>query len=282
MRPLRAGAVTDHYPRNVDRSPRGVVPVLSGRTRSGWRGYPRRVPTAALLAADAPTGLTGVSGFVADVLVALGAVGVGLLTLLETVFPPIPSEVVLPLAGFLVSRGRMGLVAVLVAATLGSLVGALVLYAMGARLGQRRARALLSRLPLVDPEDVDRAADWFHRHGPWAVLLGRLVPGVRSLVSLPAGAQHMPLLKFCVLTTVGSALWNALLVGGGLALGSQWRLVEEYSGWVDVVLVGGAVALVGWALVRRRRRARTASSGSGGGGDDDGEGAVSGRSRPSP
>ena len=105
-------------------------------------------------------GLTGLSGWAADVLDALGPVGVGLLTLLETVFPPIPSEVVLPLAGFLTEQGRMGLPAVLLASTAGSVAGALALYWLGRRLGQERAARLLARLPLVGREDVERAASW--------------------------------------------------------------------------------------------------------------------------
>ncbi|RJK96022.1 DedA family protein [Vallicoccus soli] len=205
--------------------------------------------------AEGTSGLTGLSGFVLDVIDAAGEVGVGLLTLVETVFPPIPSEVVLPLAGYLAERGRLELWAVLVLSTLGSLLGALLLYGLAARLGQERSTALLARLPLVDAEDVEQATAWFHRHGSAAVLLGRLVPGVRSLVSLPAGATRMPLVPFCLLTLLGSAVWNGLLVGGGVALGTQWRTVERYSGWLDVALVVAVVVAL-LALVRHRLRKR--------------------------
>ncbi|GAB2927645.1 hypothetical protein GCM10027047_25490 [Rhodococcus aerolatus] len=206
-------------------------------------------------------GLTGLTGFVADLMTTLGEVGVGALTLAETVFPPIPSEVVLPLAGYLSARGDLSLVGVLVLATVGSVLGALGLYWAGAALGYERATRLLARLPLLDREDVDAAADWFHRHGPSAVLIGRLVPGVRSLVSLPAGAERMPVLRFTLLTTLGSLAWNALLVLAGAALGTQYELVERYAGWLNTAVYAAAGAFVVWLVVRRVRKARAARVG---------------------
>jgi membrane protein DedA with SNARE-associated domain len=166
--------------------------------------------------------------------------------------------VILPLAGYLAERGRMSLAAVLVASTVGAVAGSWVLYGVGAKLGRERSAAWLSRLPLVDREDVEGAIAWFDRHGPWAVLFGRLVPGVRSLVSLPAGASSMSLTRFTVLTAVGSLAWNAVLVGAGFALGTQWRTVERYSGTVDLVVYGLAgLSLVLFVVrqVRKRRRA---------------------------
>lgn len=215
---------------------------------------------SAARAPDTDSGLTGLSGFVADVLAALGEVGVGALTFLETVFPPIPSEVVLPLAGFLSTRGSLTLWLVVLAATVGSLLGALALYALGAGLGLERSIRLLSRLPLVDEEDLLAASSWFHRHGSSSVFFGRLVPGVRSLVSLPAGADRMPLWRFSVLTTLGSLLWNSLLVGAGAALGSRWQEVERYAGLFDRVFVAAVVLFVLFLAVRRFRRWRSLRS----------------------
>ena len=209
----------------------------------------------------AGTGLTGLSGWVADVMASLGAPGVGLMTLLESVFPPIPSEVVLPLAGFLAQQGRMGLAAVLVASTLGSVLGALLLYEVARRIGQRRAVALLARMPLVDAEDADAATEWFLRHGRAAVFFGRLVPGVRSLISLPAGAARMPMGTFLVYTTAGTVLWNSLLVGAGYALGTQWESVERYSGLLDRAVIAAVVAVVVWLVVRRLRKRSAARRG---------------------
>jgi membrane protein DedA with SNARE-associated domain len=213
-----------------------------------------------LVPASTGDGLTGLSGLVADVIAALGAWGVGLLTLVETVFPPIPSEIVLPLAGFLAQQGRMGLVSVLLAATVGSVAGATLLYAAGARLGADRAGRLLCRLPRMEASDVQHAQDWFDRHGRSAVFFGRLVPGVRSLISLPAGARRMPLHTFVLFTTAGSALWNSVLVGAGVALGTQWQRVEGYADVFDKVVIAVLVAAVGWAVARRLRRRRRAGA----------------------
>jgi membrane protein DedA with SNARE-associated domain len=203
-------------------------------------------------------GLGGLTGWVIGTIDSLGEIGVAVLTLLETVFPPIPSEVVLPLAGYLANRGRLDLLGVLVASTVGALLGALLLYGLGARFGERRSTALLARLPLVDREDVERAAAWFDRHGSVAVFTGRLVPGVRSLISLPAGASRMSLLRFSVLTLLGSGLWNTLLVMGGYVLATQYALVERYSAVLDYLVVAAVVvALV--LLIRRRLRKRRAA-----------------------
>ncbi len=211
----------------------------------------------AATSSSSPTSeLQGLSGWVASVMESLGEVGVGALTALETVFPPIPSEVVLPLAGFLTRQGGLSLPLVLVAATAGSLVGALLLYGLGAWLGHERATTVLARLPLVDREDVDRASAWFDRHGRAAVFFGRLVPGVRSLVSLPAGATRMPLATFTLFTVAGSLLWNGLLVGAGALLGDRWEQVDQYAGWIDRVFVAALVLVVGWAVVRRLRARR--------------------------
>ena len=207
------------------------------------------------------TGFTGLSGFVVDVVERLGAVGVGVLMVVETVFPPIPSELVLPLAGYLSGRGDLDLVTVLVASTVGSVAGALLLYTAGARLGRERSTALLARLPLVDRDDVEHAEAWFDRHGSASVFLGRLVPGVRSLVSLPAGAERMPLARFTLLTLAGSLLWNSVLVGAGALLGQQWQTVERYSDLLNYLVVGVLVLIVLVFVLRRlRTRRRTAAA----------------------
>jgi membrane protein DedA with SNARE-associated domain len=200
--------------------------------------------------------LGGLVGWVLAVVEALGAVGVGLLVALESVFPPIPSEVVLPLAGFLAGQGKLGFVAVLVWATVGSLVGALALYWLGAALGIRRLCKLADKIPLMDGRDVERAESWFARHGVWAVLLGRMVPGVRSLVSIPAGVARMPLWLFTLLTVVGSAVWNALFVGLGWLLGDRWTEVGNYSDVINYLVIGGIVLVCALLLGRRALRRR--------------------------
>ena len=185
----------------------------------------------------------------------LGAPGAGLAIALENIFPPLPSEVVLPLAGFTASRGTFTLVEVIAWTTAGSVGGAVLLYALGARLGSARLRTVAASLPLLEPTDLDRAEAWFARYGNLAVLVGRMVPVVRSLISVPAGAQRMPIVRFVALTTVGSLAWNTLLIVAGYLLGEQWELVERYVGALSrLVLVGAAVVLVVFAFRRWRRR----------------------------
>ncbi|MBD0292378.1 MAG: DedA family protein [Jiangellaceae bacterium] len=195
----------------------------------------------------------------ADVIAMLGEIGVGVLTFVETVFPPVPSELILPLSGYLAERGRMNVVLVIAAATTGAVLGALVLYGLARAFGEERARRWLSRLPLVDESDFDQASAWFHRYGPGVVFFGRLVPIVRSLVSLPAGAQRMPLLPFVVLTAAGSALWNGALVSAGYALGTQYERVEKYLGYLDYVVFAALAAVVGWFVFRKLRARRDTS-----------------------
>jgi membrane protein DedA with SNARE-associated domain len=200
--------------------------------------------------------LSGLAGWVLDVIDAMGALGVAVLVALENLFPPLPSEVVLPLAGFLSGQGELSLAAVLVAATAGSVAGALVLYWAGAALGAERLRRIAERVPLMDADDVDRAQGWFDRHGRTAVLVGRLVPGVRSLISIPAGVARMQLVPFLLYTTVGSAAYNTVLVLLGHQLGSHWTSVERYSDPINFGVYGLIGLGVALAAVRRARHRR--------------------------
>ncbi|GAB3376399.1 DedA family protein [Micromonospora halotolerans] len=205
-----------------------------------------------------PNQFTGLTGWVATVIDSFGAVGVALLVALESIVPPIPSEVVLAMAGYLAAEGRFNVVLIVLAATAGSLLGALVLYWLGAALGEERLKRWLDHIPLVDREDLEKADRWFERHGRWAVLFGRVVPVVRSLVSVPAGANRMPLGEFILLTTLGSGVWNALIVGAGFALGSRWREVDRYSQWFNYAIFAVfGVTIAAWVVKKvRRRRAR--------------------------
>ena len=208
------------------------------------------------LAAATDPQLTGLVGWIADLVATLGPVGVGVAVALETIVPPIPSEAVLPLAGFLAGRGEMSLWAAIGWATVGSLVGAWGAYAAGRALGEERIQAAWSRIPLSEDDDLERANRWFADHAEVAVLVGRCVPVVRSLVSVPAGVAHMPLGRFTLLTAVGSGVWNAAFVLLGHALGSRWRSVGAYSDWLNLaVLVATAVGLA--LAVRKRVRRRS-------------------------
>jgi membrane protein DedA with SNARE-associated domain len=202
-----------------------------------------------------PARVGGLTGWVAGVIEAMGEPGVALLVALESIVPPVPSEIVLALAGYLAGEGRFDLVVVWLAATVGSLLGALVLYGVGAGLGEARLTRWLDKLPLVDLDDLERADRWFERHGRWAVLFGRMVPVVRSLVSIPAGTNRMPLVQFSLLTTLGSGIWNALFVGLGYQLGSRWQEIDRYSTWFDYgILAVLVLMIVGWAVKKARRR----------------------------
>lgn len=198
------------------------------------------------------------------VMTAIGAPGVGLAIAAETIFPPIPSEVVLPLAGFTAGQGRYSLAEAMIWATAGSLVGALVLYYLAVALGQARLTRFFDRMPLVEGEDVTRSVVWFQKYGRRAVLLGRLVPGVRSLISIPAGIQRMPILQFLLYTFLGSAVWNSLLVTAGYLLGQRWHLVERYMGVFSTIVYAILGLLIVWFVVsrilRQRRRRATAEA----------------------
>jgi membrane protein DedA with SNARE-associated domain len=208
------------------------------------------------LAVDTASG--GLLGWAVGLAEGLGGPGTAVVVGLDAIFPPIPSEFVLPLAGFSASQGTAGLVSTVIWATIGSLAGATVMYMIGMMLGRERTRALAVRIPLVKVSDVDRAEAWFARHGGKAVLFGRMIPLFRSFISLPAGVERMPLAKFLLYTAVGSGIWNTVFVLAGYLLGENWHKVEQYSDTLQVTVV----ALVGLALVwfvvsRLRRRKET-------------------------
>jgi membrane protein DedA with SNARE-associated domain len=179
-----------------------------------------------------------------------GYVGVLLLMLAENVVPPIPSELIMPLAGFTAARGQLSLLLVVLAGTAGSLLGAVFWYVVGKRLGLERLKHLAarhSRWLTLSPDDVDRADDWFRRHGARAVFFGRLIPTVRTLISVPAGIAGMPLPQFLAWSVLGTSLWTALLAGAGYLLQSQYGRVSDYLNPVSTVVV---VLITGWYLYR--------------------------------
>lgn len=200
------------------------------------------------LAAAASSDSGGLTGFLLDLVERLGPVGVGLAILLETVIPPIPSEAVLGLAGVLIRSGDMQIVPVILFATLGSLLGAVFFYYVGRTLGPRRSHLFLDRLPLVETEDVDKTFEWFARHGRSAVFFGRMVPIVRSFVSVPAGVVRMPFLQFLLYTAAGSLIWNSLLIGLGVAAG---EFVQDNLRYLDYLVVVAAFEAVGWFVWRK-------------------------------
>lgn len=188
----------------------------------------------------------------------LGEPGVGLLVLLENLFPPIPSEVILPLAGFTASQGEFFLITVIVWATLGSVVGAVILYYIGALLGRERTRWLFEKMPLVSIKDVDRTEAWFIKYEVRTVFLGRMVPIFRSLISIPAGVERMNMALFVIYTAAGSLIWNTTLVTLGYLLGENFYLVEDYVGYFQYLVIGLVVAGIGYFIYTRLRKYRRA------------------------
>lgn len=213
--------------------------------------------TAATLDAAASAESEGLVGWVLDLMDDLGEVGVGVAVFAETFLPPIPSEAVLPVAGYLAYEGRMSAWLAIVTATAGSVVGAWVWWVLGALWGRRRTRALVVRVPLLDGDDFDKSEAFFRRYGAAAVLFGRCVPLVRSFISIPAGIDRMPIVRFTVYTVVGSAVWNGLWIGLGVALGPALEpVLTRWSGHLStaVVLAIGAAGL--WFVISRVRRNR--------------------------
>ncbi|KND27411.1 DedA family protein [Streptomyces anulatus] len=197
----------------------------------------------------------GIAGWAAGLVDTLGGPGAGLAIALENLFPPLPSEVILPLTGFAAGQGVLTLASALFWTTLGSVVGAMALYWIGMLVGRDRMHAIWAKLPLVKVSDLERTERWFLRHGTKAVFFGRMVPIFRSLISVPAGVERMPLPVFVLLTTLGSLIWNSVLVMAGYWLGDQWEVVETYVGVLSkAVVVLVAVALAAYVAVRLRGR----------------------------
>lgn len=198
--------------------------------------------------------LDNIVEWVTTVVETLGYAGVAFLVALENVFPPIPSEVILPLAGFVAGEGKASLPGMVLVATIGSVVGAWILYGISAAIGPERLHQFLVRYGRwfgVKERDLIRAEDWFDRRAGTAVLIGRCVPLIRSVVSIPAGFRRMPLLRFTLYTALGSLLWNTTLIGAGAILGERWERVGDVVGLLQGVVIVAIVGLVLFVLWRK-------------------------------
>ncbi|MEU0238141.1 DedA family protein [Nocardiopsis sp. NPDC006198] len=206
----------------------------------------------------------GFIGWVLSLMTTLGEPGVGVALFIETFFPPMPSEAVLPGAGFLAYDGHMNVWLAILWATIGCLVGAWGFYAIGALLGRDRTKWLVEKTPLLEVEDFYKAERFFARFGGLAVLLGRCVPLVRSFISVPAGIERMPILKFSVYTVIGSAVWNSIWIGLGYAFGPAIKpILVQWSGLIsNIVLVVIALLFLWFVIVRVRKllKARSADN----------------------
>lgn len=203
--------------------------------------------------------LSALADWAVSLMDVIGPAGAGLAIAMENLFPPLPSEVILPMAGLAAGRGSFSVVEALAWTTAGSVVGALLLYGLGALLGLDRLRSIAAKAPLLRPADIDRTVAWFERHGGKAVFFGRMIPIFRSLVSIPAGVTRMPLRRFLVLTAAGSLVWNSVFVLAGYFLGASWHLVERYADVLQYVVIAGAAVGVAWFAVVRVRAALAAA-----------------------
>lgn len=196
--------------------------------------------------------------WITNTMTSLGYWGIGLLMFLENLFPPIPSELIMPLAGFTVARGQMNFFVAVLAGTIGTVLGALPWYYLGHFLGTERVRALADRYGrwlTVTGKDIDRADRWFDQHGVRAVLIGRLIPGVRTLISLPAGISGMNLPVFLLFSTIGTILWTTLLTAAGYFLGDNYELVDQYLAPASKVIA--AIIVVSFLFWVARRKLRS-------------------------
>ncbi|ATA58627.1 Alkaline phosphatase [Geobacillus stearothermophilus] len=200
-----------------------------------------------------------VQAWITDFMEQFGYIGIFLMIALENIFPPIPSEVILPFGGFMTTYTSLTVPGVIVAATAGSIVGAIVLYGIGRLLSVERLERIVDRWGgwlRVKPEDIAKANRTFHRYGVWAVFFGRMIPLVRSLISIPAGMAKMNIGLFVWLSVLGTLIWNTILISVGAALGQSWGKVSDVIGaYADVVYIIIAIVIV-VAVVRFWKRRR--------------------------
>lgn len=197
---------------------------------------------------------SGLAGFAADLMADLGVIGAGLVLAVETLVPFLPSEVVLPLAGFTASAGHFTITAVIIATTIGAWLGALGLYALARAFGRERTRAVLVRVPLISDHDLDRGEQWFARYGSAAVFLCRMIPVLRSLISVPAGIERMSVIKFSMYTLAGSLIWNCAFIIAGYKLGDNWERIEQYVLYLQWIVIAAGIAAVAWFIIVHLRR----------------------------
>ena len=190
----------------------------------------------------------------------VGYIGIIILLTVENLVAVVPSEIVLPFVGFLSAQGEFSLVWAIVAATVGSTLGAWIIYWLGRILGRKRLIWVANKtgkLLLFQEDDVSKSLEWFEKYGPKLVLFGRLLPIIRSIVSLPAGVTHMPELKFLFYSALGGLGWNATLIGLGWWLKSEWQQLLPHFRYAQYIIAGVMLIGIGWFIWYRRRQQKT-------------------------
>lgn len=195
--------------------------------------------------------------WITNIMNSLGYLGIAFLMFLENLFPPIPSELIMPFAGFTVAQGKMNFALAVLAGLVGTLLGALPWYYIGYVFGEERVKRFADRYGrwlTITSRDIDKANRWFDKNGKTAVLTGRLIPGIRTFISLPAGLNRMPFLPFVIYTSVGSLVWIGLLTFAGYTLGNNYKLVEEYIKPIStLIIVMVVVVAILWVIKRKMR-----------------------------
>ena len=193
--------------------------------------------------------------FITNTISSLGYIGIAFLMALENIIPPIPSELIMPLAGFTVNRGEMNFVLVVVAGTIGSIIGTMPWYFLGKSWGLKRTIEIVDRYGkwlALSGKDVEKANNWFNRRGNTAIAFGRLIPGIRTYISLPAGISKIPLLPFLFYSTLGSIFWVTLLTGAGYILGANYELVGEYMKPLSIFVLIAVISIIIYWILKRK------------------------------
>ena len=193
--------------------------------------------------------------FITNTISSLGYIGIAFLMALENIIPPIPSELIMPLAGFTVNQGEMNFVLVVVAGTIGSIIGTMPWYFLGKSWGLKRTIEIVDRYGkwlALSGKDVEKANNWFNRRGNTAIAFGRLIPGIRTYISLPAGISKIPLLPFLFYSTLGSIFWVTLLTGAGYILGANYELVGEYMKPLSIFVLIAVISIIIYWILKRK------------------------------
>lgn len=210
-------------------------------------------------AAESTEEIDGLAGLMIDLMERMGLVGAAIAVGLDNLFPPIPSEIVLPMAGLAASQGTFTLAGALFATTAGSVIGAMIMYWAGRIFGRERTAWFFINVPLLKLSDLENTEAWFEKHGYKAVFFGRMVPIFRSIISIPAGVAQMPFWMFTLLTTAGSLIWNSIFVGAGYQLGANWHVIEPYADWFQRLVILAVLVVVGWFVISRLLELRRAA-----------------------
>jgi membrane protein DedA with SNARE-associated domain len=196
------------------------------------------------------------SEWINNLMSSLGYWGIGLLMFLENLFPPIPSELIMPLAGFTVAQGKMNFGIAVFAGTVGTMIGTYAWYFLGKLVNYQRLQIWTDRYGKwihVTANDIDRVNDWFNKYGAKAVFFGRMVPGIRTLISLPAGINNMPIVTFTIYSIIGTAIWTVALTAAGFLLGENYASIEQYLAPISKLVLFGLIGLIGYFIFKKVR-----------------------------